>query len=642
MKMIKGWGKACTLMLATIFLGMSCSDKDYYETPPTPAEQQIQDVIKELEKVEGVSEFVQALKEAGTTITTNLEEERLTVFAPKSYSKTRAGDDILKRHIVKGAKDIKNFSGDTLKLEALSGEKLYVVKTDDGDVLINGIPLAQNNRITAGNSYIYIVPENLPAEEVFLEPKYEVRFNVLECNTNFSAENNAETFPSKNALIRIYKKNDIGEYNVIDSVKTDAKGHALLRHNYTFDLYYQVEKESMYMKLDGYIPVGVFTSQTEIDAAPVYNTGTSLDKLKPGALKLADVNGDMVINESDRLTSDYFQVDRDVDEVIVYLAPPLDGLSQEIYFKTAEDLRDALFSIKELYRNFVIVHSRVDFLLKEGIANYPSLSNLREIETLWGMGWQYIQIYLQYKRAMGNSSDHASFSNVWNNSLCDSEFAYVYLTLVNCFGDIPLFTEPSYGVPQPIVRNPKTEIVAYLESIVKDVSTLNHYAMKTLLARYHANEGNYDWVKTFTDEIINSGDYSLVSKPFGTTSNPEVVLGGYRGVNNDIFHPIRYREVILLAAEAAFELGENPKALQYVNQIRKVNGQSEDQMVTRDAIRALWNTEFVNEGMDYMLLNRWGTLMDVLGQYGAKDFNNLLPIPSMEVIYGLKQNPGYN
>ena len=49
------------------------------------------------------------------------------------------------------------------------------------------------------------------------------------------------------------------------------------------------------------------------------------------------------------------------------------------------------------------------------------------------------------------------------------------------------------------------------------------------------------------------------------------------------------------------------------------------------------------EGFDYMLLNRWDILITTLGQFGALDYNKLLPIPQREIDSNpnIKQNPGY-
>ncbi len=53
--------------------------------------------------------------------------------------------------------------------------------------------------------------------------------------------------------------------------------------------------------------------------------------------------------------------------------------------------------------------------------------------------------------------------------------------------------------------------------------------------------------------------------------------------------------------------------------------------------------ELSQEGFDYMLLNRWDILITTLGEFGALDYNKLLPIPQREIDSNpnIKQNPGY-
>ena len=644
MKSIRELAQVGVWMLISMFLITSCSDKDDVPDLP-PGEKQIQQVLKELDKVEGVNEFVQALTKASSTIG-NMQEEKLTVFAAKNFVATRAaGDETLKRHIAKGATDIKSFSGDTLKLQTLSGEELYVTKTDDGKVLVNGIPLAQDNRLSAGESYIYIVSETLPTKEIFFKPKYEIKFTVLEYNTGWSVENNATTFPSDAALITLYKQTN-DKYTPIDSARTDSKGYASIKHSYTGELYYTVSNGNWVTNYGGYKPVGIFISQAEIDANRIaYKTNSSLDELKPGSVKLADLNGDGVINSDDKLDSEYFMVDWN-DEVAVYLTPPVSSsITEEGFFQTVDDVRKAVAGLSTIYQGFVTAHYMVERRLMNGSVAYPQLKNLTEITAMWQAGYRYIQTYLRMRKEIDVPSNRTELLDEWNKHYSDSEFSYIYSILVARFGGVPLIVKPSTELLLDIQRSTPTEVMEYVESLVNGVSAHNKYAIKTLLARYYANEKDYTKTLFYANEVINSGAYTLVSKPFATVSNKEVILGGYTlGTDDVISHTIRYREVILLAAEAALKLGNQQEALQYVNQIQQVNNLQAYTDVSDHIIHALWNAEFANEGMIYLLLNRWGTLLDVLGVYGAQDFNNVLPIPRDEIAKNpyMTQNPGYN
>ena len=639
MKTIRKWTQAGVCMLISMFLITSCSDKD--EPNPPASETQLEEVIKKLNEVEGVDDFVKALKSIG-----NVQEEKLTVFAAKNYSSTRSADGTLKRHIAKGANDIKSFSGDTLVLQTLSGEELYVIKTGDGGILVNGIALAQDNRITAGQSYIYVLANIIPETKVFLEPKYEIKFTVLECNRSWSPENNAETFPSDDAAIVLYKKNG-NDYNPIDSIRTDAKGKAILKHSHTGELYYTVENGDMVMSYGGYMPVGVFTSQAEIDANGVmYRTNTFLDDLKPGSIKLADLNGDGLINEDDKLASEYFMVDKD-DEVTAYVTGPMSSYVEENHY-TLEDLKNIKVSLEGIFKEFISTHYVVDYKLTGAFVSYPTLNNFWEAEALWEKGYKYIQSYLYVTdRLNKQTSNRAELLKEWNTYACGAEFAYVYSVLVSSFGDVPLFTEPPTVEMLPdVIRNPKAEVMAYLESLIPNASATNAYPIRALLARYYANEKDYSKVAQHADNIIHSGSYGLVDSPLKTVSNKEVILGGYTAtvVNDSVIpHPICYREVILLAAEAALKQGNQVKALEYTNQVQAISNEALYQNLTENDLYTVCMRESASQGMGYMLINRWGKLLEVLGQKGAEEYNKLLPIPRREIDYSprITQNPGY-
>ena len=61
---------------------------------------------------------------------------------------------------------------------------------------------------------------------------------------------------------------------------------------------------------ENYLVEGLFTTQEQIENASEYNTGNSiLDELKLGSLKLADINGDDVIDAGDKIESGDLRVD---------------------------------------------------------------------------------------------------------------------------------------------------------------------------------------------------------------------------------------------------------------------------------------------------------------------------------------------
>jgi hypothetical protein len=120
---------------------------------------------------------------------------------------------------------------------------------------------------------------------------------------------------------------------------------------------------------------------------------------------------------------------------------------------------------------------------------------------------------------------------------------------------------------------------------------------------------------------------------------------------------MRYADVILMAAEAANELGDaenTTKALNYLEMIRARarNGNSAvlpqitttDQSQLRDAIRNERRAEFAMEFERFYDLVRWGLAPAVLGPLGYEERNKFYPIPQSVIDKSggiLKQNPDY-
>ncbi len=120
---------------------------------------------------------------------------------------------------------------------------------------------------------------------------------------------------------------------------------------------------------------------------------------------------------------------------------------------------------------------------------------------------------------------------------------------------------------------------------------------------------------------------------------------------------LRYADVILMAAEAANELGgatNTTKALNYLEMIRARarNGNNAilppvtttDQAMLRDAIRRERRAEFAMESERFYDLVRWGIAPAVLGPLGYEPRNKYYPIPQSVIDKSggvLVQNPDY-
>jgi len=119
---------------------------------------------------------------------------------------------------------------------------------------------------------------------------------------------------------------------------------------------------------------------------------------------------------------------------------------------------------------------------------------------------------------------------------------------------------------------------------------------------------------------------------------------------------IRYADVILMAAEAANEIGGAANAQlaeDYLEMIRaRARGSAAvlphvafvNQAQMRDAIKHERRVEFGMEDLRFFDLVRWGDAVNVLGPLGYKDKNKYYPLPQEAVDKSggvLKQNPDY-
>ena len=111
---------------------------------------------------------------------------------------------------------------------------------------------------------------------------------------------------------------------------------------------------------------------------------------------------------------------------------------------------------------------------------------------------------------------------------------------------------------------------------------------------------------------------------------------------------IRYADILLMAAEAANELGMTSEAATFVNQIRSRAGLgntlASDQTAMRNAIKQERRVEFALEESRFYDLVRWGDATTVLGPLGYEPRNALFPIPQEAIDQSggvLVQNPDY-
>lgn len=653
----------CIAMLFLSFITVACSDNENNDPPilPSAGQKEIQEIVKGLEKISDVSGFTNALKKLTPDL--DFEENKLTVLAIKdpTVKATESGyygytPEALKRHIVKGIQDFGQLGSDTLILKSISEDILYATKVN-GQIHINGIPLEGGTPEKVGNSYIYVVSKTVPEVKDIPETKYKMTFTIHECNEEWSAENSKESTVSENSTITFFKKKgDI--YTAIDSIRTDDKGVGVYRHNTAEELYYTVRKDLKGPIFNGYLVTGVFTSQSQIDSYAKYRTNTSLDLVKPGTLKLADISGDGIINKEDMVSSKYFFAENNETEDI-FIASNNIVLTED--FITIENLPKIQKSLNETFSSFISLNYITNKRLaapNENNLNYPYLYNLKSAEFMYERGYMYINHFLSVATVIEDAGYPEHIKKEWNKIAARLwvQYAYVYTVMTSYYGDLVLVTRPlSVDEALNVSKSPKTDILHYIESLINKAPLPEADIIRALLSRLYTNEHQYAKAHQLALQVVNRGNYYIPSNSncFDQETNAEVMLGGYvisdfSDLKGKYTHPVRYTEVMLTLAECELELGKIADATLSINDILGAKGKPQhhgsNAETLRAAIRELWNNEMSKEGFDYMLLNRWNILMPTLGQFGALEYNKLLPIPQREIDANpnIKQNPGYN
>ncbi len=187
-----------------------------------------------------------------------------------------------------------------------------------------------------------------------------------------------------------------------------------------------------------------------------------------------------------------------------------------------------------------------------------------------------------------------------------------------------------------------------------------------LLDAYELNDPRKEATILFQGEVTTYGE--IVPGISGVTNarfNQKVYTNpSFRTAANSRFGQwmnvriLRYADIVLMAAEAANELGQTSDALEYLEMVRaRARGTNPsvlpeitetDQDLLRDLIRHERRIELAMEHERFFDLVRWGIASEVLQAAGKTNFvagkHELLPIPQDEIDKSdgvLIQNPGY-
>ncbi len=630
------------LIVMTIFM-VSCSEDD--GSGVSESQKQITSIVSQLEKMDGInSSFIEGLKKLDFS---KMDEKAFTVFAisdsPLKSSASlgsTSSDMVIERQIVKGAYTLSQLKNGFI-LYTLSGDQLAVI-VSDGVTYINGVEIS-GSVTQVSNSCIFKVNQLFPREMVEVK---KVQFVVERCNEGWSPLNMQPYMLVPEAEINIYTE----EGNLFGTYIADRYG--IVKVSLPVGVYsYEVNKgneRNIFSKQEeaGYVIAGIFTSQDEIDQMPY-----QLD-VKLGGLKYVDYNGDGIIDNNDKTDRVYFHVESDFSNT-VYIA----SLNFASTYLPTVSITELIFESQDIFKKILRINYGIDAVLTHQATinqtDFVKLSNFNIhpdnsiVRQLWDYGYSFI---IRANKVINHE-------NLSEEQLMGALFyrAYAYSILVDYFGGVPIISNVTMGnEPRSSVDDVCNYIYAELDMIIAKGNNSLKYSALQLKARIAAGKGEFERAKMSLQEIINSGLYSLPSNisTWGGDKISEGIDLRFSGTDDvlrkgEFSYLIRYTETLLLYAEVTANLGEITVANQTVNMLlaqqnlAPVNSSSRDQV--HDIIYELRTTLLNKEGIEYVALKRMNKFLEVLQNFGAQEFHQLLPIPIsvMSSNPNMVQNSGY-
>lgn len=609
------------LLLCSLFFFMySCSD-DKGETPPenTPnleAEKQIDEVIDLIGDDKELSTFKEALAKVDakkftekefTILAYKKKQDAKTPVTKATAEKAEQQDNETLRHIIGGRHNFDALKK-MKKIVALSKDTLYIKYSEaENKISINGILLGDSK--IADKSIVFVTDSIIPqAKDTAVIKEKEYRFKVMNINASWSPENASETSGvAENALITIYKDD-----KAIKELRTDKTGLASFTYRADNDLDFIVKTDTSSMLYHGYFVQGLFTSQEEIDTAPMQQEFKSI----VGGLRFVDTNGDAIINRDD--TMDRYALNDLAEDPIIYLVGksytfPKDKPEEIITIDMAYDAYD---DAEELFlrldNNYSTLQSR------------QSLSSSNKmLDTLWNNTYEAI-------RMINIVMDDKTTDKVDRIEL--EEFrANLLLSLHTTFGDIPLqITNKLENIP----ASTSSDIYSFITSSYNNVFASQADSIKYRSDEYinsilvHRLQKNHSQTRALAEQAVNSGTIKL-----------------HPNFQHSELNAVR---IYLFLAEANCELGNLSEAILTMNKLLTAEGTpllgvgtTTEQL--RTTIRSYYDKKNYetnyNEGIKYSNIISW-SINNTWGKH------QLLPVPNSALTaFGaktlLKQNPGW-
>lgn len=289
------------------------------------------------------------------------------------------------------------------------------------------------------------------------------------------------------------------------------------------------------------------------------------------------------------------------------------------------------------------------------------------VSNLFSYPYQLIRQNMEVFRRTSSPTVNALIPmSVLTNSLA-------YYELVVMFGGVPYITMDqdmyNYSIPRTSQEELLGMLVESMTSIMDDlqdvkagyIASEDDMAMpskdlaRVVLAEIYMYQGNYSAAKTLLAEIVNGSRYTLVASQNGLGENDAEIIwsmptsysgGGItRAAAIDYNSPYTivktYADVLLSLAECESKLGNDTKAIEYLNQVKSAKGIETTSTEVIPAISEVRSKIQIDFGGYFAFLKRTGLAQSTLG---LEEYQLLFPIPQDEINRNpsMTQNPGYN
>ncbi|GAA3952233.1 hypothetical protein GCM10022209_57130 [Chitinophaga oryziterrae] len=624
--------------------------------------------------VDSLSEFETAFKKIA--ISTADASGGLTIFAPGNETiggydigaKTMGKDlpdSIIKSHIVKGVFKAADLT-DGKQLTTLSG-KIFIVKVVDGKIYINGVLITVKDG-KAGSQVVHCIAKMLTTSPGGTD--------VTVYDATKWSETNRSGQLLAGATVNLYLTREEYQSNTPSfTALTNNDGVAHFTGLPVATYFVVVKKEALsniWPDADGNTYVStdsLFQTKTEATSGMPLQYGYTA-----GDFRFADLNMDGVVNSNDKgITPPRTII---VNEGEISAQKILIGYPKNSSMKLFTTVADAQTSLNSVITQVGVMHKSLVML--DGImsddADCTDFSDWcaydqftftaadSRISDIWVSEYASIntlnRIILSLPTMTGDTTSIAAQARGLR--------AFTYLELATYFGGLPIYS--GMTAPADISRTSLRDTYEFIVNelgiayatlpVTASVHILTQSAARTLMARALVANSNYSQARTYANEVINSGHYSLVDSTqiFADASSAEIVWdlsGSYPAGFNQYFYnrsfcPVaRTSELYLMVAEGEILIGSLSPAAQKITLVRNRSGMPAMSMTNADEAQAAlidtYQREFRREGFRFANLVRWGLAAQVLTSKGYTSHNSLLPIP-MNVILNspnMVQNPGY-